>query len=184
MTLFVLTGLFLTALAAWVVWRRWVLRRRQTTLTRLLDLADAVEALIAAIYIDGGARGVVGLVEPDAVEALLNRSQARMTALQALVTRVPADIGAVAQASLESHLPIREAKRDVLQHRLWIQQNSASARQDQLDIACAALERARQKLSRQLESLENAGAELAIATQAATEAAKREPPALRRDPRT
>lgn len=159
MKLFVLTGLFLIALAACVVWRRWVLRRRQTTLTRLLDLADAVEAL-------------------------LNRSQARMTALQALVTRVPADIGAVAQASLESHLPIREAKRDVLQHRLWIQQNSASARQDQLEVACAALERARHKLSLQLESLENAGAELAIATQATTEAAKREPPTLRRDPST
>src|SRR5207244_673801 len=63
--------------------------RRQRTLSRMLDLADEVEAL-------------------------LDRSQERMAAMRPLVERVPADIAAVANASLQGALPIREAKRDVL----------------------------------------------------------------------
>ena len=132
-------------------------RRRDRTLTRLLDLADELEVL-------------------------LDRSQQRMQALQEIVGRVPADIATVARASLEGTAPIRDAKRDVLQHRLWIQQHGASARQAELDAACAALDRARTRLATQLEELERAGAELAEATDASAEAARREPPTLRRNP--
>lgn len=148
-----------TAALLLTIWflRRRRLQRRQRTLARLLDLADAVEAL-------------------------LDRSQERMHAMQSVVGRVPADIGAVAQASLESALPIREAKRDVLQHRLWIRQHGTSASQSELDTACAALARAREKLERQLANLDSAGSELADATRAADEAARREPAALRRPP--
>jgi hypothetical protein len=103
-----------------------------------------------------------------------------MVALQPVVGRVPSDIGAVAQASLESALPIKEAKRDVLQHRLWIQQNGQTAPIAELDNALAALERARQRLAGQLAELEKAGSDLADATEAADEAARREPPGLRR----
>ncbi len=132
-------------------------RRRERCLVRLLDLADEVQAL-------------------------LDRSQERMQAMQAVVGRVPSDIAAVAHASLDSTQSIRDAKRDVLQHRLWIQQNAQTARQSELDAACAALERARNKLATQLEELERAGAELAQATEASAEAARREPATLRRDP--
>jgi chromosome segregation ATPase len=155
--LILLAGLAVAALflpvAVWV--RRG--RRRDRTLTRLLDLADELEGL-------------------------LDRSQERMRSLQEIVGRVPADIATVARASLEGTAPIRDAKRDVLQHRLWIQQHGASARQSELDAACAALDRARTRLSTQLEELERAGAELAEATDASTEAARREPPGLRRTP--
>jgi hypothetical protein len=133
--------------------------RRQQRLTRLLDAADEVERL-------------------------LDRSQERMLALQPVVGRVPSDIGAVAQASLESALPIREAKRDVLQHRLWIQQNGETATIEELDNALAALDRARERLAGQLAELEKAGSDLAVATEAAEDAARREPPALRRPPGT
>lgn len=138
----------------------WSLRKRQQrrdTLGRMLDLADAVEQL-------------------------LNRSQERMTALRPLVQRVPADIAGQAQASLEGSLPIREAKRDVLQHRLWIQQHGESASQRELDQACAALGRVRERLDGQLAELENVGSDLASVTEAAAEAALREPAALRRTP--
>ncbi|KFN41242.1 hypothetical protein [Arenimonas oryziterrae] len=148
-------GLVLVAVALPLWQRRRRLVHRQGTLTRILDLADEVERL-------------------------LNRSQERMTAMQSLLHRVPDDIGAIAQASLESGLPIREAKRDVLQHRLWIQKHGETATQAELDTACAALDRARLRISGELEDLENAGAELAIATKAAEEAAQREPAALRR----
>lgn len=150
-----LVGLPLLAVAIGVFWWRHGLLRRERTLRRLLDLADEVEAL-------------------------LNRSQERMAAMQSVVGRVPADIGAVAQASLESALPVREAKRDVLQHRLWIQRHGTSAGMAELDSACEALERVRDRLSGQLRQLEEAGAELARATEAETQAAQREPPSLRR----
>jgi hypothetical protein len=105
-----------------------------------------------------------------------------MAALRPLVQRVPADIAAEAQASLQSSLPIREAKRDVLQHRLWIQKHGDSASQDELDQACSALGRVEERLQQQLAALDDVGSDLASATQAAAEAALREPPALRRAP--
>jgi hypothetical protein len=151
-----ISGLLLAiALPLWFAHRRRQLRQR--TLSRMLDLADAVEAL-------------------------LDRSQERMAALRPLVQRVPADIAAEAQASLQSSLPIREAKRDVLQHRLWIQKHGDSASQDELDQACSALGRVEERLQQQLAALDDVGSDLASATQAAAEAALREPPALRRAP--
>ena len=120
-----LLGLVVLAVIFVLGWQQWQHYRRRQTLIRLLDLADAVEAL-------------------------LDRSQERMAALRGLVDRVPPDIGAVAQASLESGLPIREAKRDVLQHRLWIQKNGASASLAELAEACAALERAQIRLGGRL----------------------------------
>lgn len=147
--------LLFLAIAAPLLWKIRKQKKRRQTLGRMLDLADAVELL-------------------------LNRSQERMAALRPLVERVPSDIAATAQASLESSLPIREAKRDVLQHRLWIQKNGELASQRELDAACSALARVHSQLDTQLAELENVGSDLARATQAAAEAALREPPTLRR----
>jgi hypothetical protein len=152
-----LAGLVLLAIGLPMLLRYRAALRRKHTLSRMLDLADEVEAL-------------------------LDRSQERMAAMRPLVERVPADIAAAANASLQGALPIREAKRDVLQHRLWIQQNSDRAEQIELDKACAALARVRERLDGQLSELENVGSDLASATDAAAEAARREPPGLRRSP--
>lgn len=156
-TTIVIAGTAALLLALPLAW--WLLRsrRRDRSLLRLLDLADEVQAL-------------------------LDRSQERMQAMQAVVGRVPSDIAAVARASLDSTQSIRDAKRDVLQHRLWIQKHGETASQAELDAACAALERARSRLSGQLDELERAGSELALATEASAEAARREPAKLRRDP--
>ena len=151
----IIVGLVLLAIVVPMLLRHRTATRRQRTLARMLDLADEVENL-------------------------LNRSQERMAAMRPLVERVPADIAAQAQASLESGLPIREAKRDVLQHRLWIQQNGESASQAELDKACAALARVSERLKGELAALETVGSDLASATEAAAEAARREPPTLRR----
>ena len=145
------------AFALVYAWWRWRLVARQNRLRRLLDLADAMELL-------------------------LDRSQERMKALHGLVNRVPNDIAAVALTSLEGTLPVREAKRDVLQHRLWIKQHGASASLQELETACAALQRARDRLAQELDELETAGSALAQATDAADEAARREPATLRRNP--
>lgn len=150
-------GLVFLAIAVPLWWFHRKRQLRQKTLGRMLDLADEVERL-------------------------LNRSQERMAALRPLVQRVPADIAAEAQASLEGSLPIMEAKRDVLQHRLWIQKHGETASQNELDQACGALARVRERLDGQLNELENVGSDLASATEAAAEAALREPAALRRTP--
>jgi hypothetical protein len=152
-----LIGLVFLAIAAPLLLRHRARQLRQRTLERMLDHADAVEAL-------------------------LDRSQEKMAAMRPLVQRIPADIAAEAQASLASSLPIREAKRDVLQHRLWIQQHGSTASQGELDKACAALERAHDRLGAQLVELEHVGSDLASVTDAAAEAALREPPTLRRSP--
>jgi len=156
-TYLIVSGLAAAAIA--VALLGWLLRgrRRDRTLVRLLDLADEMQAL-------------------------LDRSQERMLAMQSVVGRVPSDIAEVARSSLASNLPIREAKRDVLQHRLWIQKHGDNASQAELDAACAALDRARTQLASRLAELERAGAELALATEASAEAARREPPNLRRGP--
>ena len=154
-TALIVLSLSLVVLAASVFWWRSRLLRREHTLFRLLDLADEVERL-------------------------LDRSQTRMAAMQSVVGRVPADIGAVAQASLESSLPVKQAKRDVLEHRLWIQRYGGSASLAELDSAKLAMERVRDRLAGQLNQLEEAGAELAKATAAEQEAAQREPASLRR----
>ncbi len=154
LTLIVIAGL--AWLVFWFGFRRPRLRR-QLALNRLLDLADEVENL-------------------------LNLSQKRMAAMQSLLQRVPQDIGAVAQASLDKDLPILEAKRDVLQHRLWIQKHGDSASQVELDAACEALDRARVRIGSQVSELERAGADLADATEGTDVAALREPPTLRRRP--
>ena len=148
-------GLVSLAIVLPMLWRHRARLRRQRTLARMLDLADEIERLLA-------------------------RSQERMAAMRPLVQRIPADIAAEAQASLESSLPIREAKRDILQHRLWIQQHGGSATQEELDRACAALARVSERLDNQLAELETVGSDLASATDAAAEAALREPPTLRR----
>ena len=130
-------------------------RRRQQTLTGIMDSADAMELL-------------------------LHRTRSRMVAMQNVVGRIPADIAAEARASLAREDHLQAAFRDLLQHRLWLQQNAGSASQHALDEAAAALRRARERIAGELDRLEHAGAELESATTPAMQAAKREPAALRR----
>jgi hypothetical protein len=117
----------------------------------------------------------------DDMERLLNLSQKRMQAMQTVVGRVPSDIGAIANAALDSSEKIKAVKRDLLQHRLWIQQHSDTASQHEIDNACTALARSRDRIALQLDALENAGADLVQATASTELAAEREPASLRRN---
>jgi hypothetical protein len=130
-------------------------RRRQSTLSGIMDSADAMELL-------------------------LHRTRERMVAVQNVIGRIPADIAAEARASLAREDHLQAAFRDLLQHRMWLQQNAASATQRELDEAAAALHRARERIAAELDRLEHAGAELESATTPAMQAAEREPAALRR----
>ena len=137
------------------LWWRGRNRRRQRTLTRIMDDADAVESL-------------------------LRRTREKMDAMQSVVGRMPADIAAEAHASLDSHDRLQAGFRDLLQHRMWLQQNVDIASQQALDEAARALERAKARITTELDRLDHAAAELDSATGPALAAAVREPPALRR----
>jgi cell division protein FtsB len=130
-------------------------RLRERRLRELLDLADAVQGLLAT-------------------------AGERMAAWRGTVGRLAGDLGNGAQRALEGDALIREAKRDLLQHRLWIQSKGLAASRAELTEARAALQRARDRLAEQLNALESAGDALTQATDAAHEAARREPAALRR----
>lgn len=130
-------------------------RVRERRLRELLDLADAVQNLLA-------------------------RAGERMAAWRGAVGRLAGDLGNGAQRALEGEPLIREAKRDLLQHRLWIQANGLTASRAELAEAHAALKRAHDRLAEQLAALESAGDALTQATDAAHEAARREPASLRR----
>jgi hypothetical protein len=155
MSYLLLAGLLVLAIVLPLWWLNHQRVHRQRTLVRLLDLADQLETL-------------------------LDRSQDRLRSLRPLMQRVPADIAAGANASIDSNLPVLEAKRDLLQHRLWIQQHGGDATQAELDEACAAMSRVRARLGGELSELEMVRSDLKQATDAAAEAALREPPALRR----
>ena len=144
-------GLF--ALFAWGL--RWVAGRRERALRRLLDRADALEQL-------------------------LHKTRDRMAWMREVVQRVPSDIGAVADASLDAQAVVQPALKNLLEHRMWIAQKGMTASTAELDAATRALERAHASIADQLARLENAGAELASATQASIEQAAREPAALKR----
>jgi len=140
------------AALAWWAGRR---RRRERQLRELLDRADAVQALLA-------------------------RAAERMAAWRGAVDRLAGDLGSGAQRALEGDSLIRDAKRDLLQHRLWIQSKGLAASGTELIEARAALQRAHDRLAAQLMALESAGDALTQATDAAHEAARREPASLRR----
>ena len=151
--LVVLGLLLLTGAAVGVAYAR--RRRRERQLRELLDLADAVQALLAT-------------------------AGERMAAWRGTVGRLAGDLGSGAQRALDGEPLVREAKRDLLQHRLWIQSKGLSASPAELAEAHAALARARDRLAEQLAALESAGDALTQATDAAHEAARREPASLRR----
>ncbi len=155
MTAIVFVLALLVVVVGMGLWWRGFGRRRQRTLTRIMDDADAMEIL-------------------------LRRTRERMGVMQQVVGRMPADIAADARASLDSNDRLQAGFRDLLQHRMWLQQNVDSASQHALDEAAAALVRARARIAAELDRLDNAGAELESATGPAIEAAGREPPALRR----
>jgi hypothetical protein len=136
------------------LWWRAQGRRRHRALTRIMDDADAMETL-------------------------LRRTRERMGVMKTVVGRMPADIAADARASLDSSDRLQAGFRDLLQHRMWLQQNVETASQHELDEAAAALARARARIAAELDRLDNAGAELESVTSPAIEAAGREPPALR-----
>lgn len=130
-------------------------RRREARLRAVLDHADQLQALLAV-------------------------ASRRMADWHGRVGRLAGDLGSNAQHALDAEPLIQEARRDLLQHRLWLQEKGLGASIRELEDAILALSRVRARLETELQALDSVGDALAQATDAAQAAARREPPSLRR----
>jgi len=154
-TSIVLAGLGLAL--AFLAWRLVTVprQRREARLRAVLDHADQLQALLAV-------------------------ASRRMADWHARVGRLTGDLGSSAQRALDAEPLVQEARRDLLQHRLWLQEKGLDASIHELEHAILALSRVQARLEAQLQALDSAGDALAQATDAAQIAARREPPSLRR----
>lgn len=116
----------------------------------------------------------------DELEGLLQSTRKKMAAMRSVVSRVPADIAADAQASLDADAPVKQGLKNVLEHRLWIAKHAQTATLAELAAAVKAIDRSRAQIAERLDQLEHAGDELADLTREAQEQQAREPASLRR----
>lgn len=132
--LIVLIALLLAGLV-FAVWRERRWRRRDQALGHLIDGADALETQL------------LGCRE-------------RMQTLRGMLVDLPEEMTGDADEALAADHKVQAALRDLLQHRLWIQQHGASASQQELDAAVVALDQSRRSMQRQLLRLEEITAAL------------------------
>lgn len=113
-------------LLAWLRERR--LRRQPRLLGEILDLADALER--------------------DLLEC-----RARLREIPALTAALPPADPLSARATLAAEPQVQDALRDLLAHRLWLQEHAANATLEELQSARDALAATRSSLTLQLERL-------------------------------
>jgi len=96
----------------------------------------------------------------DSLERQLHDCRERMKRLQSLLGQLPSDMTRPAMGALDPDSQVKIALRDVLAHRLWIQQYGANATQGQLDDARKAIQKSSEQLTHQLSRLDDVGREL------------------------
>ena len=125
---------------------RW--HRRERTLRALLDGADALEVQ-------------------------LQECRVRMQRLRGMLAILPEEMSAEANSALSADTKVQAALKDLLAHRLWIQQHAADATQQQLDAARGAMAQSSATLSAQLDRLAAIAAELERAQSSAQSIGRR-----------
>ena len=89
----------------------------------------------------------------DALEAQLQECRQRMQALKEMLVALPEEMSEHANTALSADDKVEAALKDLLAHRLWIQQNAATATAEQLEAARAALAQSGATLQAQLDRL-------------------------------
>jgi hypothetical protein len=120
-----LAGL-LVLLLVWLNARR--LRQRENLIRALLDGADALEAQ-------------------------LQECRSRMQSLKEMLIALPEEMSERANTALSADDKVDAALKDLLAHRLWIQQNSGTATLQELEAARVALAQSSTTLQAQLDRL-------------------------------
>jgi chromosome segregation ATPase len=139
----------LAALVGTTLWLREVyLRRRQLAIRALLDGADAVESQLQAC-------------------------RDRMQRLRSQLSILPEEMSARADNALSADAKVQAALKDLLAHRLWIQQHAETATIAQFDAARIALDQSAKTLAALLQRLDDAASQLERAQATAREAGRR-----------
>ncbi|MBS0557437.1 MAG: hypothetical protein JSR27_08500 [Proteobacteria bacterium] len=107
---------------------------------------------------DGAIRGL--LDGADSLERQLQECRERMQHLRDMLTVLPEEMSARADSALQADAKVQAALRDLLAHRLWIQQRAATATQAELDAARSALDQSGTTLQAQLDRLAAIAADL------------------------
>ena len=116
----------LLLLVAWLRERR--LRQRENMIRALLDGADTLEAQ-------------------------LQECRSRLQSLREMLVALPEEMSERANTALSADDKVDAALRDLLAHRLWIQQNAATATLQELEAARVALAQSGTTLQAQLDRL-------------------------------
>ena len=111
---------------AWLRARR--LRQRENLIRALLDGADALEAQ-------------------------LQECRSRMQSLKEMLVALPEEMSERANTALSADDKVDAALKDLLAHRLWIQQNAETATSQQFEAARVALAQSSATLQAQLDRL-------------------------------
>jgi hypothetical protein len=136
-----LAALLLLLLLVWQRQHAW--RRRERSIRRLLDGADALEAQLLDC-------------------------RARMQRLRSMLVALPDEMSANANNALTADDKVQAGLRDLLAHRLWIKQHAETASTAELDAACSAIDQSRQVMESQLARLDTITNELAAAQSSAS----------------
>ncbi len=139
-----------TVMFATLYMRERTLNRRQQAIRALLDGADAFEARLQAC-------------------------RERMQRLREMLSILPEEMSARADSALDADAKVQAALKDLLAHRLWIQQHAETASIDQFTAAREALNQSGLTLSALLRRLDEASSELERAQISAREAGRRTP---------
>ena len=89
----------------------------------------------------------------DALEAQLQECRSRMQSLREMLVALPEEMSERANTALSADDKVDAALKDLLAHRLWIQQNAATATLQQLEAARVALAQSGATLQAQLDRL-------------------------------
>ena len=120
----------------------------RVTSTLLLLLAVVIAAAIAFTFRSRSSR------RQRAVRELLDAADI----LEARLRLARAEIEAVAGDEAD---PVRDAMREMLRQRLWLQQHGGTASLSEMDLVRVSLEAARRRIDQQLAQIERARAPLA-----------------------
>jgi hypothetical protein len=149
LVLYLLIVALMAASAGTALWMRdRHVRRRQQAISALLDSADAVESQLQAC-------------------------RERMQRLRSQLSILPEEMSARADSALSADFKVQAALKDLLAHRLWIQQHAETATIAQFDAARSALEQSGTTLAALLQRLDDAASELERAQAIAREAGRR-----------
>lgn len=96
----------------------------------------------------------------DALERRLQECRERMQHLRDMLTVLPEEMSAQADNALRADTKVQAALKDLLAHRLWIQQHATMATQKELDAARSALNQSGATLQAQLDRLAAISADL------------------------